>query len=49
MQPSRTITKTLATSSLEKVLAILEREGSVILIDFMRQEDLDMIDEKLTP
>ena len=48
-QPSRTITKIPATSSLEEILAILERDGGVILTDFVSLEKLDKIDEELEP
>ena len=48
-QPSRVITKIPATSSLEEVLAILERDGGVVLTDFVSPETLDKIDEELEP
>ncbi|KAL8826214.1 MAG: hypothetical protein Q9191_003941 [Dirinaria sp. TL-2023a] len=48
-QPSRAITKIPATSSLEEILAILERDGGVILTDFVPLENLDKIDEELEP
>ena len=48
-QPSRTVTKIPATSSLEEILAILERDGGVILTDFVSLESLDKIDEELEP
>lgn len=48
-QPSRVITKIPATSSLEEILAILERDGGVILTDFVSLENLDKIDEELEP
>nr|AQV04235.1 SwnH2 [Slafractonia leguminicola] len=48
-QPSRTITKIPATSSLEEILAVLERDGGVILTDFVSLETLDKIDEELEP
>ena len=48
-QPSRAVTKIPATSSLEEILAILERDGGVILTDFVSLDDLDKIDEELEP
>ena len=48
-QPSRAITKIPATSSLEEILANLERDGGVILTDFVSLETLDKIDEELEP
>lgn len=48
-QPSRAITKIPATSSLEEILANLERDGCVILTDFVSLEILDKIDEELEP
>ncbi|KAI0444728.1 phytanoyl-CoA dioxygenase [Xylaria telfairii] len=48
-QPSRTVTKLPATSSLDEILAILERDGGVILTDFVSLETLDKIDEELEP
>ena len=48
-QPSRAITKIPATSSLEEILAHLERDGGVILTDFVSLEELDKIDEELEP
>ena len=46
-QPTRAVTRIPATSSLEEVLAILERDGGVILTDFVSLENLDKIDEEL--
>lgn len=48
-QPSRAITKIPATSSFEEILAIIERDGGVILTDFVSQENVDKIDEELEP
>ena len=48
-QPSTAITRIPATSSLEEILAILERDGGVILTDFVSLENLDKIDEELEP
>lgn len=48
-QPSTQITTIPATSSLDDILAILERDGCVILSDFVAQETLDKIDEELAP
>lgn len=48
-QPSRAVTKIPASSSLEEVLAILERDGGVILTDFVPLEQMDQIDEELEP
>ncbi|KAK5989563.1 Dioxygenase swnH2 [Cladobotryum mycophilum] len=48
-QPSRAVTKIPATSSLEEILAILERDGGVILTDFVSPETLDKVDEELEP
>ncbi|KAL8752174.1 MAG: hypothetical protein Q9199_005927 [Rusavskia elegans] len=48
-QPSVAITKIPGTSSLEEILAILERDGCVILTDFVSLEKLDKIDEELEP
>ena len=48
-RPSRAVTKIPATSSLEEVLAIIERDGGVILTDFVALETLDKIDEELEP
>lgn len=45
-QLSRAIFKIPATSSLEEILAILERDGGVILTDFASLEKLDKIDEE---
>ncbi|KAK8148006.1 Dioxygenase swnH2 [Beauveria asiatica] len=43
------IAKIRATSSLEEILAILERDGGVTLTDFVSLESLDKIDEELEP
>ena len=48
-QPSKAVTKIPATSSLEEILAILDRDGGVILTDFVSLESLDKIDEELEP
>ncbi|TGJ83466.1 hypothetical protein E0Z10_g5291 [Xylaria hypoxylon] len=48
-QPSREITKIPATSSLEEILTLLDRDGAVILTDFISLETLDKIDEELQP
>jgi len=48
-QPSRAITKIPATSSMEEILAVLERDGGVVLTDFVSLETLDKIDEELKP
>ncbi|KAF2965340.1 hypothetical protein GQX73_g8243 [Xylaria multiplex] len=48
-KPSRAITKLPATSSLEDILAVMERDGGVILTDFVSLETLDKIDEELEP
>jgi ectoine hydroxylase-related dioxygenase (phytanoyl-CoA dioxygenase family) len=48
-QPSRSITKIPATSSLDDILEILERDGGVILTDFVSLETLDKIDMELEP
>lgn len=48
-QPSRTVTKIPATSSLAEILAVLEQDGGVILTDFVSLETLDKIDEELEP
>ncbi|KID83604.1 phytanoyl-CoA dioxygenase [Metarhizium guizhouense ARSEF 977] len=48
-QPAKAITKIPATSSLEDILAILERDGGVILTDFVSLQELDKIDEELEP
>ena len=48
-QPSKAVTKIPATSSLEEVLAIIERDGGVILTDFVSLETLDKMDEELEP
>ena len=48
-QPSRAVTKIPATSSLEEVLAIIERDGGVILTEFVSLETLDKIDKELEP
>ncbi|KAI1860336.1 uncharacterized protein JN550_011602 [Neoarthrinium moseri] len=47
--PSRAITKIPATSSLEDILGVLERDGGVILTDFVSSQTLDKIDEELEP
>jgi ectoine hydroxylase-related dioxygenase (phytanoyl-CoA dioxygenase family) len=48
-QPSKAVTKIPATSTLEEILAVLERDGGVILTDFVPPETLDKIDEELKP
>lgn len=48
-QPSRAVTKIPATSSLDEILAILERDGGVILTNFVPLETMDKIDEDLEP
>lgn len=48
-QPSRDIAKIPGTSSLNDILAVLERDGCVILTDFVPLETLDKIDEDLEP
>lgn len=48
-QPSRAVTKLPATSSLEDILAVLERDGGVVLVDFVELDTLDKIDEELEP
>lgn len=48
-QPARNITKISATSSLDDILAHLERDGGVILTDFASLETMDKIDEELEP
>lgn len=48
-QPSRAVTKIPATSSLEEIIAVIERDGGVILTDFVSLETLDKIDEELQP
>ena len=48
-QPSRAVTKIPATSPLEEILANLDRDGGVILTDFVSLESLDKIDEELGP
>ena len=48
-QPSRAVAKIPATSSLDEILAVLERDGGVILTDFVSLEELDKIDEELEP
>jgi swainsonine biosynthesis dioxygenase SwnH1/2 len=48
-QPSRAVTKIPATSSLDEILAHLERDGGVILTDFVSLETLDKVDEELEP
>ncbi|RMZ73568.1 phytanoyl- dioxygenase [Pyrenophora seminiperda CCB06] len=48
-QPSRSVTKIPATSPLDKILEILERDGGVILTDFVSCETLDKIDMELEP
>lgn len=48
-QPSRAVTKIPATSSLDDILAILERDGGVILTNFASSETMDKINEELEP
>jgi ectoine hydroxylase-related dioxygenase (phytanoyl-CoA dioxygenase family) len=48
-QPSKAVTKIPATSSLDEILAHLERDGGVILTDFVSQETMDKVDEELEP
>ncbi|EZG01520.1 hypothetical protein H106_08170 [Trichophyton rubrum CBS 735.88] len=48
-QPARSVTKIPATSSLEEILEVLERDGGVILTDFVQKETMDKIDEELEP
>ncbi|KAF5022961.1 hypothetical protein F66182_4986 [Fusarium sp. NRRL 66182] len=48
-QPSRAITKIPATSSLGEILEILEKDGGVILTDFVSLDSLDKIYEELEP
>lgn len=48
-QPSRAVTKILASSPIDEILAVLERDGGVILTDFVSQETMDNIDEELEP
>ena len=48
-QPARAVTKIPATSSLDDILAHLDRDGGVILTNFVSQETMDKIDEDLEP
>nr|WCS21263.1 SwnH2 [Alternaria oxytropis] len=48
-QPSRSVTKIPANSSLDDILEILERDGGVVLTDFVSFETLDKIDMELEP
>lgn len=48
-QPARSVTKIPATSTLEEILEVLERDGGVILTDFVPKESMDKIDEELEP
>jgi hypothetical protein len=48
-QPARAITKIPATSSVDEILAHLERDGGVILTNFASLETMDKIDEELEP
>ena len=48
-KPSKAITKIPATSGLDEILTILERDGGVILTDFVSHQELDKIDEELEP
>ncbi|ORY11779.1 phytanoyl-CoA dioxygenase [Clohesyomyces aquaticus] len=48
-QPLKAVTKIPATSSLEEILEVLERDGGVVLTDFVSLETLDKIDEELEP
>ncbi|EFQ97954.1 hypothetical protein MGYG_00990 [Nannizzia gypsea CBS 118893] len=48
-QPARAVTKIPATSTLEEILEILERDGGVILTDFASKETMDKIDVELEP
>ncbi|KAI1179736.1 phytanoyl-CoA dioxygenase [Nemania sp. FL0916] len=48
-QPARAIPKIPATSSLDEILGYLERDGGVILTDFISLETCDKIDEELEP
>lgn len=48
-QPARHITKIPATSSIDKILEVLERDGGVILTDFVTHDTLDQIDKELEP
>jgi ectoine hydroxylase-related dioxygenase (phytanoyl-CoA dioxygenase family) len=48
-QPPKAVTKIPATSSLDEILAHLERDGGVILTDFVSQETMDKVDEELEP
>jgi len=43
-EPSVKLTKLPATTSLEDILSVLDRDGGVILTDFGTQQDLDQID-----
>lgn len=48
-QPARSITKIPATSSIDEILAVIERDGGVILTDFVSMETLDNVDKDLAP
>ncbi|USP76411.1 SwnH2 [Curvularia clavata] len=48
-QPSRSVTKIPASSSLNDILGVLERDGGVILTDFVPLETMDKIDMELEP
>lgn len=48
-QPARAITKIPATSSLDEILAHLERDGGVILTDFVSLETMNRINDELEP
>ncbi|KFY82781.1 hypothetical protein V498_08456, partial [Pseudogymnoascus sp. VKM F-4517 (FW-2822)] len=48
-QPVRAITKIPATSSLDEILAHLERDGGVILTDFVSLETMNRINDELEP
>ncbi|PVI03269.1 hypothetical protein DM02DRAFT_521225 [Periconia macrospinosa] len=48
-EPARSITKIPSTSSLDDILSHIEKDGGVILTDFVPLETMDKIDEELEP
>lgn len=48
-KPTRHLTKIPATSSIDEILEVLERDGGVILTDFISHDTLDQIDRELEP
>jgi ectoine hydroxylase-related dioxygenase (phytanoyl-CoA dioxygenase family) len=48
-QPARAVPKLPASSSIEEIVAAIERDGGIILTDFVTEKTMDDIDRELEP